>query len=358
MTKQLSKALALGAVMGFLVAAFPACGPRSNISRCNASNCDGCCDDTGSCFKGISTEACGAAGASCMVCSAGQTCERLDPLKDFGGKCTTPSTGGGAGGGSGGGTGGGSGGGSGGGTGGGAGGGAGGGDGGAVGCNATNCANGCCTPSGTCVTQLTPARCGTGGARCASCTMGNTCVGGVCTPCSGCVETTGPQAGQCLPGTTNAACGTQGVYCQQCNANLGENCTGGACMGSGTCNATNCLDGCCDGNTCVPRSQFTNARCGVGVSGGACTTCQGVSTCDLDAGVCVGNMGTGGGFGGGAGGGIPGLDGGLPDLCTLFGTPCRAGQCCDLILIFPSCVNNGEACFMGGTCNGAAMTCQ
>jgi hypothetical protein len=354
MTKQLSKALALGAVMGFLVAAFPACGPRSNISRCNASNCDGCCDDTGSCFKGISTEACGAAGASCMVCSAGQTCERLDPLKDFGGKCTTPSTGGGAGGGSGGGTGGGSGGGSGGGTGG----GAGGGDGGAVGCDATNCANGCCTPSGTCVTQLTPARCGTGGARCASCTMGNTCVGGVCTPCSGCVETTGPQAGQCLPGTTNAACGTQGVYCQQCNASLGENCTGGACMGSGTCNATNCLDGCCDGNTCVPRSQFTKARCGVGVSGGACTTCQGVSTCDLDAGVCVGNMGTGGGFGGGAGGGIPGFDGGLPDLCTLLGTPCRAGQCCDLIVIFPSCVNNGEACFLGGTCNGAAMACQ
>lgn len=354
--KQAYKALALGALTGFLLAAFPACGPKTPISRCNASNCDGCCDDTGSCFKGISTEACGAAGASCMVCTAGQTCDKLDPLKDFGGKCNSPSTGGGAGGGTGGGndagTGGGSGGGSGGGTGGGTGGGSGGG-GGAMGCNATNCATGCCTSSGVCVTQLTPSRCGTGGAMCAPCTMGNTCVSGTCTPCAGCVDVS---TGACLPGNTNMACGTQGVFCQMCDTGTGQTCNNGACMGGGTCSAANCADGCCDGNNCVQRANFTNAQCGVGVPGGACATCQGVSNCDLDAGTCVGNMG--GGAGGG-GGGLPGLDGGFPDFCTLInGMPCAAGQCCDLIFILPACVNNGDACFMGGTCNGAAAACQ
>ncbi|MCC6336892.1 MAG: hypothetical protein IT380_23235 [Myxococcales bacterium] len=357
MTQQVSRALALGALVGFLVAAFPACGSRPPITRCNASNCDGCCDETGSCFKGISREACGAAGASCAVCATGQTCDKLDPLKEFGGKCGTPGTGGGSGGGTGGGSGGGSGGGTGGGSGGGSGGGGGGtgGGGGAMGCNATNCSNGCCTASGTCVTQLTPSRCGTGGAQCAPCTMGNTCVSGTCTPCAGCVDVS---TGNCLAGNTNMSCGSQGVFCQMCDTGTGQNCTGGACMGGGTCSATNCATGCCDGNTCVQPSMFSNARCGVGVPGGACQTCQGVSVCDLDAGTCVG--GQGGGFGGGIGGGGGGLpfDGGLPDLCSLLGTPCTAGQCCDLIFILPACVNNGEACFMGGTCDGAAMACQ
>jgi hypothetical protein len=131
-------------------------------------------------------------------------------------------------------------------------------------------------------------------------------------------------------------------------------------MGGGTCSAANCPDGCCDGNTCIPRSNFTNAQCGVGVPGGACTTCQGLSQCDKDAGVCVGNMGTGGGFGGG-GGGIPGFDGGFPDFCALIGRPCTVGQCCDvdpIIGIIPTCYNNGQLCGSTGRCNGSTGTCR
>jgi hypothetical protein len=97
----------------------------------------------------------------------------------------------------------------------------------------------------------------------------------------------------------------------------------------------------------------------VGVPGGACTTCQGLSQCDKDAGVCVGNMGTGGGFGGG-GGGIPGFDGGLPPYCDSQ-TPCGSGMCCDALLgLLGVCIGDGETCrfsFTGGTCNGSTGRC-
>jgi hypothetical protein len=57
--------------------------------RCTASNCDGCCSDTGDCFKGVSSEACGAGGSSCAVCAVGQTCQKLNPTAEFGGACRT-----------------------------------------------------------------------------------------------------------------------------------------------------------------------------------------------------------------------------------------------------------------------------
>jgi hypothetical protein len=63
-------ALALGAAIGFAFAVLPSsCGKAPVIVRCNASNCAGCCDESDSCFKGISPDACGAGGQSCSMCS-------------------------------------------------------------------------------------------------------------------------------------------------------------------------------------------------------------------------------------------------------------------------------------------------
>lgn len=67
------------------------CSPTSVCKAapqsCSASNCDGCCDATGVCFKGQSSEACGASGASCAACMAGQTCQPLTAGSTFGGSC-------------------------------------------------------------------------------------------------------------------------------------------------------------------------------------------------------------------------------------------------------------------------------
>ncbi|MDP1826462.1 MAG: hypothetical protein Q8L48_24550 [Archangium sp.] len=354
MRSNTTQALILGVTIGFVLAVFPSCGPTRPPLRCNASNCDGCCDDTASCFKGTSTEACGAGGASCSVCAGGQMCAKIDQNAEFGGRCTGTGVGGGGGGATGGGTGGGS---TGGGTGGGATGGGSGNDGGT--CNATSCANGCCTAAGVCITTTTPSRCGAGGATCSSCMMGNTCVSGTCTPCTGCIDI---NTGACQAGTSDTQCGKMGGFCQTCDSAAGQTCQGGTCFGGTTCNASTCM-GCCDGNNCMLPAMYTNAQCGQGAFGAACTTCLSGATCDaLDAGACVG----GGGTGGGGGGGFPGLDGGLTfDICALNGLPCPANKCCQPIAAAlsatgSSCVSDGAACDLGfsGSCVGATQTCQ
>jgi hypothetical protein len=350
-------ALFLGAVLGLGAAVLPSsCGKPPVITRCNASNCDGCCDDTGSCFKGTSPEACGATGQTCAVCSMGQSCARVDQNSEFGGRCTGGTTGGGDGGtgGGGGGTTGGGGGTTGGGS---ATGGGGGGstDGGT--CNATTCANGCCSATGVCITNTTPSRCGAGGAACTSCMMGNTCVSGTCTPCAGCIDIS---TGACQGGMSNTLCGKMGSFCQACDQQAGQTCQNGTCFGGTTCNATTCM-GCCDGNNCKLPTQYTNAQCGQGAAGAACTTCLNGATCDaMDAGACVG----GGGMGGG-GGGLPGLDGGLGGFCDPTDpTTCPGTDCCDGIGSIGFCVGAGEDCalspipILGGTCNGGNKTCE
>ena len=147
-----------------------------------------------------------------------------------------------------------------------------------------------------------------------------------------------------------------GGFCQACDSTAGQTCQSGTCFGGTTCNASTCM-GCCDGNNCRLPSTYTNAQCGQGAFGAACTTCLGGATCDaLDAGACVG----GGGTGGGGGGGLPGLDGGLPDLCSLIGRPCGATQCCDvdpILGIIPTCYNVGQMCGGAGSCT-AAKVCQ
>ncbi len=355
-------ALVLGVAIGLAVAILPSsCGPSRPIARCNASNCDGCCDDTGSCFAGISTEACGAAGQSCSVCTAGQQCSKVDVNSNFGGRCTGGSATGGGNGNTDGGTGGGSATGGGGGS---TGGGSGNTDGGT--CGPANCPNGCCSATGVCITNTTPSRCGVGGNACTSCMMGNTCVSGACTPCTGCIDI---NTGACQGGMSNDKCGKMGGFCQTCDQAAGQTCNGGTCFGGTTCNASTCA-GCCNGNNCVlPAAQMTN-QCGQGAAGAACVGCFNGATCDTDAGACVGGGGTGGG-----GGGFPGLDGGFGTGCA-SSAECAATECCDSIGAagLGTCVAAGDDCVFGGSnttvclalsifggscsCKGSTQTCE
>ena len=359
MRSNTTQALVLGATIGFVFAVLPSsCGKPTPIVRCNASNCDGCCDDTAQCFKGTSSEACGARGATCAVCAGGQACAKIDLNAEFGGACTGGTTGGGGGA-----TGGGSGGGGGGTTGGGGGatGGGSGSDGGT--CNATSCANGCCTAAGVCITNTTPSRCGTGGATCSSCMMGNTCVSGACAPCTGCIDI---NTGTCQGGMSGTQCGKMGGFCQTCDSAAGQTCQGGTCFGGTTCNATTC-QGCCDGNNCRLPNTYTNAQCGQGAPGAACVTCLAGAMCDAaDAGMCFGGGGTGGG-----GGGFPGLDGGFGAGCTTS-TDCSAGECCDSFppILGGACIPANTDCEFGGanalicaiigpcSCNGTTQACE
>lgn len=177
--------------------------------------------------------------------------------------------------------------------------------------------------------------------------MGNTCVFGACQTCSGCIDI---NTGNCLGGTLNTQCGRSGGFCQACDSTAGQTCQSGFCSGGTTCNSGTCT-GCCDGNTCRQPSQFTNAQCGQGFAGAACVSCVGGSMCT--SGSCMGG-GTGGGTGGG------GFDGGSFDLCTVYGTPCTATQCCDVDVVLgfiPTCYSQGMACGLSGVC-GAGNVCQ
>jgi hypothetical protein len=186
--------------------------------------------------------------------------------------------------------------------------------------------------------------------------MGNTCVSGTCTTCNGCIDINN---GQCKGGLDNTACGKNGGFCQACDQAAGQMCNGGTCFGGTTCNASTCM-GCCDGNNCKLPSQFTNAQCGQGAPGAACTTCLNGAMCDaMDAGMCVGGGGTGGG------GGFPGLDGGGSfDICSLNGSPCPTGKCCEPLKTIAtgtsSCVSPGDDCdfSFSGTCDATTFTCQ
>lgn len=356
MSSKTAHAVIFGAVAGFLLATIPACGKTpTNVTRCSVDNCKGCCDDiTGECKDGLSIEACGADGKVCGQCGAGQTCARKDLAVDRGGVCGTGGiTGGGAGGGSGGGqaaTGGGTG------TGGGGTSGTGGGTG---SCGVGNCANGCCTTSGVCITTTSPARCGSGGAACASCTSGNTCVSGSCTPCAGCIDV---NTGECQTGDTNTQCGKNGGLCQACDQGAGQSCNSGLCSGGSVCNGVSCPTGCCDGNTCVLPANYSDAQCGQGAGGAACTSCFSGQVCDaLDAGACIQGSGTGG-----AGGGFPFPfpDGGFPltecdatrpcpsGCCSKANTCVDEGQCCGpLAAITQICIPGlHEVCKAGGVC--------
>ena len=68
------RAIALGAALGFVVAVVPSCGAKPATTKCNRNTCAGCCDEMGACFSGVSPEACGVDGITCLVCKTGQSC--------------------------------------------------------------------------------------------------------------------------------------------------------------------------------------------------------------------------------------------------------------------------------------------
>ncbi len=311
------KAVVFGMLIGFVAAFGPSCGPVKPISRCSVSNCDGCCDSSGLCQQGTSDSNCGSAAATCISCDTGRQCLKLSTDSDFGGRCN---------GGTGSGT-----------------------DGGVLRdagvvdagiCNPSTCANGCCN-GGTCVTVTSTARCGVGGAACAPCNSGNTCVSGACTPCNGCVDIA---TGQCKAGTEMSACGRTGGFCQSCDSSQGQTCSNGICGGGTSCNADNCPEGCCDGATCKPKSGYNQFQCGSGTPGTACVSCQ--SQCDLDAGTCIGGTsGDDGGFG------FPGLGDCGPS------SPCPIGECCQSLLGLNLCMKSGASVLIGKVC-GSATSCS
>lgn len=244
------RALALGAMVGFVVAIAPACSPP----KCGPSNCDGCCDASGACVKkpdnGLNTT-CGSAGNACTNCAeSGATC---NPATNT---CGTGGTGGGTGGGSGGGSGGGNG-----------------------------CA-GCRLSTGTCVppASLTPNNCGKDGDRCQACAAGQTCNAGVCetppptvtigsrcTMDSECQATLGPTS-QCRK-QTNAGSAYAGGYC---TIPCGQ--VAGTCPAASTCvggveelgEGTFCWKNCTPPNT-IGGSCGTGYACyGIGGNSGAC----------------------------------------------------------------------------------------
>jgi hypothetical protein len=235
-------ALIAGAAFGALV------GCSSGGSKCSSAVCPaGCCDPNGVCQIGNTSNACGAGGSNCAVCSGNQVCQL--------GQCNGTTTG----------------------------------------CNASNCA-GCCTSSGTCILRAneTVTQCGLTGASgtlCVACGTGQTCNTGLCvggcnasTCTNGCCTNTGT----CVPVASESTgqCGSNnqgGSSCIQCGT--GQSCSGGVCTGGVPCTPQSCSLGCCTpSNTCVTFGNQGGPVCGTG--GSACANCPNGDTCS--AGVCTG----------------------------------------------------------------------
>jgi hypothetical protein len=132
-------------------------------------------------------------------------------------------------------------------------------------CTPAVCPDGCCDFSDVCRGGGSQSACGTHGTTCQACGSTQQCVAGTC----------------------------QTSSMQQCN---GVTCTGGDVCINGTCtppgaacNASNCSLGCCDGGTCIQAYQQLTA---CGLHGGACTPCTDSSS-SCQNGVCVNGCGPG-----------------------------------------------------------------
>lgn len=193
--------------------------------------------------------------------------------------------------------------------------------------------------------------------------------GGLCSPasCQGCCL-----GNLCQKGDEAAACGSAGLACVSCPD--GEACVAGQCIvATGKCNVTNCPDGCCDGEQCVPGGA--DDACGQG--GRLCQNCGSSSKCianrcDCDAASCPGcceagtcKSGTDRESCGKSG--ISCVKCGINQLCSSSGvctdtTGCSASNCagcCD----GPECKggNSDQLCGKGGiACNvcKSGETCQ
>lgn len=175
-----------GCVSGACQGTPPSCGP---------SNCSGCCDAAGKCQPGDVNAACGEDGVECAACSSPAKCSQP------GSYCAYLPT-----------------------------------------CGPTTCPEGCCDPSGTCLDGRKDVACGTVGAACKDCTTtGLACApqgfcydGPHCGPdnCAGCCDATGV----CRPGSANVNCGQFGKLCDNCSAKF-QTCAGQVCTTGTNCPA-------------------------------------------------------------------------------------------------------------------------
>lgn len=203
----------------------------------STGECTGCLQGE-TCRTGLTSDACGADGLTCVACETGQVCTDGTCVDDA--PTNNPPNNN-------------------------------------PGCNSTNC-DGCCDANGMCQSGTSATSCGSNGQACAVCEVGG-CVEGVCSTgtacgpdnCDGCCD----NIGICQTGDNNNACGTGGLACSSC--------------GDGTCEVGMCVappcaetcDGCCMGEVCVDNT--TAAQCGI--SGEACFACTGEESC-LGDGTC------------------------------------------------------------------------
>jgi hypothetical protein len=202
-----------------------------SMNQCDEHTCsNGCCASEGICVTQLTDQVCGAGGAACIACPAGDSCN--------GGVCLHPQPN----------------------------------------CGPANC-QGCCQGTSFCaLAGNSNQACGRNGEQCAQCDCvpqpggGGECggAGGGCgyPGCHGCCS--GPNV--CAVGLSQQACGSNGETCHPCGD--GQQCapspsTGGVCVDAGACGPGNCT-GCCQGDVCAFGNQ--DAACGAG--GAVCANCQ------------------------------------------------------------------------------------
>lgn len=232
-------------------------------------------------------------------------------------------------------------------------------------CGPMTC-SGCCT-NNFCVTPSQQNRfaCGTGGAACNGCPMGQTCTNGACMTPPPCDATTCPtgccQNGQCVAGTMGRACGTGGAACQACG--FGNMCVAGACQtpdggavmpvpaGSACTSSQACQPP--QGAFCIQESSFGQPS---GYMGGYCTAQCGANAPCQAGDVCVTEP-------------VFGISGSsCRASCSAPGmgqSTCRTGYVCAAVAgtttgyCRPNCNNGGlAACPMGQMCDAMTGYCQ
>jgi len=296
-------------------------GCKSEEAAC--PGCAGCCLG-GVCRPGNTSALCGVTGNTCQACAAGQGCVV--------GVCTP--------------------------------------------CDATTCAQGCCTSDGRCVSVIdqTMVTCGGGGSQCQSCGTGQ-CINGQCQQvqcdASSCADGCCSSQGACLSyyQQDSTACGTGATVCTSC---AGAECVAGQCQGA-ACGPGNCATGCCSSEgQCLTGTQQDKTKCGkAGNPCGPCdvgdcvsgqcqsvgcnpTNCQG---CCASAGQCLA-LNQQSPVSCGAGG----------DACAPCPSeqPCENGQCkptCTAATCAQGCCNPQQQCLpfaqqSTGSCGINAAPCQ
>jgi hypothetical protein len=146
-------------------------------------------------------------------------------------------------------------------------------------CDVDTCPNGCCDADGQCLAGHVGSACGTGGDSCVACTGTASCGGGgVAQKCGTCNASNCPNgccsAAGCQVGTATAACGAGGQTCVACGGS--DTCGGGGSSKKcGSCDASSCPTGCCTAAGC--QAGTASSACGSG--GNACGVCKLPETC-------------------------------------------------------------------------------